>query len=247
MLGSDLPPSFLLPLLQVMHERGLWDEALKTECPLVHDQTRQKLSTKHAREGDELYNKCCLRKVLEAQPDFLAQKCWMEEVVVGAGHKVIFLPKFHPELNFIERYWGRIKKWLRWRCDDAWHSLVKNVDKVLNSNVACDVILMRRYSRICWRYIDAYHKGMSAELAYYAVKLSKSHRMVSEKLDGIMFKEWLAKHEGGGRPAGEGEVWDFTQDEDGLQDDNIGLQGHEVVEEEGEDGMDVVDMTEPEG
>ena len=87
-----------------MHERALWDEELKTECPLVQDPAGLKLSTKHAREGDDLYNKCCTRKVLQGQPDFLEEKCWMEEVVVGAGHKVIFLPKFHPELNFIERY-----------------------------------------------------------------------------------------------------------------------------------------------
>lgn len=226
-----------------MHERGLWDEALKTECPLVQDPAGLKLPTKHARVGDDLYNKCCTRKVLQGQPDFLEEKCWMEEVVVGAGHKVIFLPKFHPELNFIERYWGRIKKWLRWRCDDSWDSLVRNVDKVLNSNVACELLLMRRYSRICWRYVDAYHKGMSAELAFYAVKLSKCHRMVNEKLDDKMFKTWLALQGKGGE--GEDEVWDLTRDEDGLQQDDIGLQGHEVVEEEVEEEMDEVDMAEP--
>jgi transposase len=30
------------------------------------------------------------------------------------GHHCLFLPKFHPELNFIERYWAIIKHWLRY-------------------------------------------------------------------------------------------------------------------------------------
>ena len=37
----------------------------------------------------------------------------------------------------------------------------------------------------------------------------------------------------------------MTRDEDGLQQDDIDLQGHEVVEEEEEEEMDVVDMAEP--
>jgi len=85
--------------------------------------------------------------------------------------------------------------------------------------------------------------GMSAELAFYAVKLAKCHRMVNEKLDDKIFKTWLALQGKGGE--GEDEVWDLTRDEDGLQQDDIGLQGHEVVQEEEEEEMDVVDMAEP--
>ena len=31
------------------------------------------------------------------------------ELILPRGHLCIFLPKYHPELNFIERYWSRVK------------------------------------------------------------------------------------------------------------------------------------------
>ena len=65
------------------------------------------------------------------EPDFGEQLCWLEEVITAAGHKTIFLPKFHPELNAIERYWGCLKKFTRWRCDDSLYSLRENVDSFL--------------------------------------------------------------------------------------------------------------------
>jgi hypothetical protein len=46
------------------------------------------------------------RKIMSQQPDFLMQKGRVEEVIVAAGHKVIFYPKFHCELNYIENFWG---------------------------------------------------------------------------------------------------------------------------------------------
>jgi len=40
---------------------------------------------------------------------FLAQKPLVKEVIESRGHKVIFYPKFHCELNFIEMFWGAAK------------------------------------------------------------------------------------------------------------------------------------------
>ena len=44
-------------------------------------------------------NDCCATRMLEAEPDFAAQKSLLAEVIEKAGHLAIFLPKFHPELN----------------------------------------------------------------------------------------------------------------------------------------------------
>ena len=49
------------------------------------------------------------RTLLDALPDFAAQKAWLQERVEGAGYEIIFVPKYHPELSFIEMMWGYVK------------------------------------------------------------------------------------------------------------------------------------------
>ena len=61
-------------LKQVLMERGLWpNEELKLEEA---------------------------RKVMSQQPDFLAQKGQLKEIIAAAKHQIIFYPKFHCELNY---------------------------------------------------------------------------------------------------------------------------------------------------
>jgi hypothetical protein len=55
---------------------------------------------------------CCATQILSLQPDFQEQKSLVQEVIEDAGHLCIFLPKFHCELNFIEFFWGAVKKYL---------------------------------------------------------------------------------------------------------------------------------------
>jgi hypothetical protein len=55
---------------------------------------------------------CCLKCILENQPDFLAQRSLVQEVIEAASYMCIFLPKFHCKLNFIEYYWSAVKKYL---------------------------------------------------------------------------------------------------------------------------------------
>ena len=124
--------------------------------------------------------------LVSQQPDFEAQKCWLEEIIKKRKHEIIFLPRFHPELNFIERYWGRIKKWLRYHCDETWATLRLSLVKALDDEKWCSLSLKRKYARVCWRYMDAYRKGYTGALAAYAVKKYKSHRAVSEGLDNII-------------------------------------------------------------
>ena len=56
---------------------------------------------------------CCLEFLLSEQADFKEQQNAIQELVLSRGHFCIFLPKFHPELNFIERYWSRAKWYAR--------------------------------------------------------------------------------------------------------------------------------------
>jgi len=46
---------------------------------------------------------CCLEFLLSEQDDFKEQQNAIQELIISRGHHCIFLPKYHPELNFIER------------------------------------------------------------------------------------------------------------------------------------------------
>ena len=52
---------------------------------------------------------CCARNTIDHEHDFMEQKGMLEELIVAAGHIIIFYPKFHFELNFIENLWGATK------------------------------------------------------------------------------------------------------------------------------------------
>jgi len=47
--------------------------------------------------------KCCMHWILYNQPDFAQAEFLLETLCQGQGVEVIFLPKFHHELNFIEQ------------------------------------------------------------------------------------------------------------------------------------------------
>lgn len=64
-----------------------------------------------AEEGDLVRSRdCCMTRVLSLQPDFVAEKPLLQLLIEQAGHKCLFLPKFHCELNPIEMVWGQTKR-----------------------------------------------------------------------------------------------------------------------------------------
>jgi hypothetical protein len=54
--------------------------------------------------------RCCCRRTLFNQPDFVGVESILEMEARQKGYKVLFLPKFHCELNFIEQCWGAAKR-----------------------------------------------------------------------------------------------------------------------------------------
>ncbi|RIA90689.1 hypothetical protein C1645_823067 [Glomus cerebriforme] len=81
---------------QILSERGLWRDNLLADCKLCKGKTKV---------VDANRTDCCARKILSLQPDFLAQKSQLQEEIEKCGHKFIFYPKYHCELNYIEMYW----------------------------------------------------------------------------------------------------------------------------------------------
>jgi len=53
---------------------------------------------------------CCYCQVLYNQPDFTTVESLLETYCKSRGVEVIFLPKFHCKLNFIEQCWGYVKR-----------------------------------------------------------------------------------------------------------------------------------------
>ena len=56
---------------------------------------------------------CCCRRILYNEPDFVNVPSLLEIECNSRGFQVLFLPKFHCELNFIEQCWGFAKRTYR--------------------------------------------------------------------------------------------------------------------------------------
>ena len=109
------------------------------------------------------------------QPDFAQQKRHLEEVIINAGHYVVFYPKYHCELNWVEYFWAAVKKYTRENCDYTWGGLQSTVPAALQS---VPLSTMRRFHRRAMRYTSAYELGLNGKQAINAVRKYKSHRKV---------------------------------------------------------------------
>ena len=159
---------------QVLIERGLWRKWLVMQCR--KDGTGEKCKAEAI--------DCCARRILDLQLDFQEQKSLVQEVIEAAGHLCIFLPKFHCELNFIEFFWGAVKRYLREHCDYSFETLKENMPKALGS-VSIETI--RKWEHRMRRWMKAYESGLGAKEAQMQVKKFssrhyKSHRRVSERV-----------------------------------------------------------------
>lgn len=153
---------------QVLTERGLCPARLRGKC----------------RKCPVDATDCCCKRILELQDDFQQQKSLVQEVIEEAGHLCIFLPKFHCELNFIEFFWGAVKKYLRDNCDYTFDTLKENMPKALAS---VQLSTIRRWEHRMYQWMEAYREGLQTQDAQFrAWQFSsakyKSHRRVPERV-----------------------------------------------------------------
>ena len=153
---------------RVLKERELWPEqGLLLECPKTQD-----------RKGCLPEGGCCARRILEAERDFRDQKGRLQEEVEALGHRVLFYPKFHCELNFIERYWCRAKWYTRENCGYNFEALKETVPEALASVSNATI---RGFYRLALRAIDAYSMGLQYGTEDFRSSVYKSHRQVQDK------------------------------------------------------------------
>ncbi|ORY09559.1 hypothetical protein BCR33DRAFT_674678, partial [Rhizoclosmatium globosum] len=72
-------------------------------------------------------------------------------------HIFDMLPKFHPEFNPIEKFWGAFKCYTRENCNYSLPGLQKTVPESFQS-VSLDLI--KRYFWRCFRGMDGYRQGL---------------------------------------------------------------------------------------
>ena len=96
------------------------------------------------------------------------------------GFQVIFLPKFHCKLNFIEQCWGYSKRVYR-QClvSSKEEDLEKNV---LNPLESVPLESMRRFARRSHCFMDGYRQGLNGKQAAWAAKKYRGHRVLPESI-----------------------------------------------------------------
>ena len=119
-----------------------------------------------------------MRLALQQMHGFKYEKTKLESLLATNGYRGFFIPKFHCELNPIERVWAPSKKYSRAHCDYSFKGLEGTIIPALDS-VTLDSI--KKFFRKMRDYINAYKEDLTAgpELEK-AVKKYKSHRKVYE-------------------------------------------------------------------
>ena len=101
------------------------------------------------------------------------EKSLLETAILEAGHEVIFYPKLHCELNYIEYYRGALKKYKREHCPYSFAELEGTVLEAMDS---VSLKTIRRFAERSKRWTMAYINGLTEEQRIYAEKAYKSHR-----------------------------------------------------------------------
>ena len=162
---------------QIIREHGLWPEAgLPAQC--------------HEFKCPPDHTNCCCWRILYLQPDFIAQKSQLAELVEPHGHICDFYPKYHCELNFIEQYWGAAKTHYHEapRAKTA-HEMENTVKDSLNKvpmihmwRCFCHFLLYfpispsHRFANWAARFVAVYRNRLSGAQAAWANKKYHRHR-----------------------------------------------------------------------
>lgn len=94
----------------------------------------------------------------------------------------MFLPKFHPELNPIERVWSKMKGYVRSVSDGKIVTLRDAMEDGLSSpNLS--IATIRRYCRVVSCYYAAYSSGMDIVSAQKWMQQHRSHRGYAKLMD----------------------------------------------------------------
>lgn len=158
---------------KVLLERGVGIAGLKLRC--TKKDRDQRSGTAAADEGAlgsqgggcKVGDHCCIANKLASQPDFVAQKCLIQEALESRDHEFRMLPKCHPELNSIEQTWASLKTDTRANCTYDMAGLRARVPLAIR---ALSIATVRRYFRRQHRFCSMYHQEGGVEMMPWKVR-----------------------------------------------------------------------------
>lgn len=151
----------------ILQERGKGDMTKKpAECPKFKCNPKAK--------------DCCCRRMLFNEPDFANVDSILQTTCNSRGFRVLFLPKFHCELNFIEQCWGRAKSVYRTYPPSSREDHLE--ENTIRSLESIPLSMMRKFANRSFRFISAYDYGLNGKQAVWAAKKYKGHRVLPGKI-----------------------------------------------------------------
>jgi hypothetical protein len=163
----------------ILQERGKAKNPQGHLLPLQCNYCRTKVTCAERIEVEAigcLSPTCCASYVLSQEPDFLEQKEWLTEVLVAAGFDIIYFPKYHCELNFIEMVRGWVTSYHRRTCTYNYADLKKRLPDTFLTEMP--LAFVRRAFRYCFRFMDGYRQGFDGPLLDFSMKKYSSHRTI---------------------------------------------------------------------
>jgi transposase len=116
---------------------------------------------------------CCMRRILFNQPDFAAVKSCLEDTCTEHGCTVLFLPKFHCELNPIKMVWGYAKRVYRLNPESSRDDALERNTRNALEQVPLES--MRWFVIRAHHFADAYRHGLDGSQAAWAARKYKGH------------------------------------------------------------------------
>lgn len=116
---------------------------------------------------------CCCCRILYNQHDFANVPSLLEITCRAKGFTIIFLPKFHCELNFIEQCWGYAKRIYRMNPESSQEDVLQK--NALAALEAIPLSAMCCFANWSSRFIDAYSRGLNGRQAAWAARKYRSH------------------------------------------------------------------------
>ena len=135
---------------------------------------------KKRRINADRLNATQMHEILREHNDFKNEKPKVITYLESRGHTALFLPKFHPKINPIERVWAQSKRYTKAYCKYTLPSLRNTIPLGLDSVTVENI---RNFHRKCRHYMYAYLEGHVAggELENQVLKYKtavKSHRRI---------------------------------------------------------------------